>query len=116
MLQVVSSARMSSSPRLAVKPDRTVSDVGGNQKRLSAFVSPQAMAFALLLTLIKIRGFGAMTKSIIPWHVFQNAIETLNPDALDRWLERWRFTDGGVVLCEGILPALDPSLTRRIDD
>ena len=57
-----------------------------------------------------------MTKSIIPWHVFQNAIETLNPDALDRWLERWRFTDGGVVLCEGILPALDPSLTRRIDD
>ena len=57
-----------------------------------------------------------MTKSIIPWHVFQDAIETLNPDALDIWLERWRFTDGVVVLFEGDFPKLDPSLTRRIDD
>ena len=57
-----------------------------------------------------------MTKSIIPWHVFQNAVETLNPDALDHWLERWRFTDSGVVLFEGSSSALDPSLTRRIDD
>jgi len=57
-----------------------------------------------------------MTKSIIPWHVFQNAIETLNPDALDLWLERWRFTDGGVVLCEGNNSALNPFLARRIDD
>jgi len=74
------------------------------------------MALVLPLLLIKITELDEMTKSMIPWHVFQGAIETLNPDALDLWLERWRFTDGGVVLFEGNIPALDPSLARRLDD
>ena len=47
-----------------------------------------------------------MTKSIIPWHVFNGAIETLNPYSLDLWLQRWRFMDGGVILFDGNIPAL----------
>ena len=53
-----------------------------------------------------------MTKSIIPWHVFNDAIETLNPYSLNLWLERWRFMDGGVVLFDANLPPLD--LTHTI--
>jgi len=49
-----------------------------------------------------------MKKAIIPWHVFQEGIETLNPNALNIWLERWRFMDDGVVLFEASLPAPDP--------
>jgi hypothetical protein len=97
---------------LAVKPDRMLADVGGNQERLSALVSPRAMAFTLPLLLIKIWEARAMTKSLIPWHVFHDAIETLNPYSLNFWLERWRFMDGGVVLFEANIPALE--LTHTI--
>ena len=95
----------------AVKPDRLPSDIGGNQGRLSALVSPQVMAFALPLLMIKIRQ-GIMTKSIIPWHVFQNAVETPDSNSLSRWLERWRFMDGGVVLADGNVPALGMTRTN----
>ncbi len=53
-----------------------------------------------------------MTKSIIPWHVFNDAVETLNPYSLNLWLARWRFMDGGVVLFDANLPSLE--LTRTI--
>ena len=52
-----------------------------------------------------------MTKSIIPWHVFQDAFQAPASDTLNRWLERWRFMDGGVVLADGNVPALE--MTRR---
>jgi hypothetical protein len=48
-----------------------------------------------------------MAKSIIPWHVFHGAIETLNPQSLNFWLERWRFMDGGVILFDANIPAFD---------
>ncbi len=48
-----------------------------------------------------------MTRSIIPWHVFRNAIETPNPYSLDHWLQRWRFMDTGVILSDTNIPALE---------
>ena len=53
-----------------------------------------------------------MTKSIIPRHVFNDAVETLNPYSLNLWLERWRFMDGGVVLFDANNSALE--LTHTI--
>jgi hypothetical protein len=87
------------------------SDIGVNREKLLVLVSPPAMAFELPLLMIKIRQ-GTMTKSIIPWHIFNDAIETLNPYSLNLWLERWRFMDGGVVLFDANLPSLE--LTHTI--
>ena len=39
-----------------------------------------------------------MKKSLIPWHVFREALESQNPEALERWLGRWGFTNDGVIL------------------
>lgn len=39
-----------------------------------------------------------MKKSLIPWHVFREAVAIQDPWALDSWLRRWGFTDEGVVL------------------
>lgn len=39
-----------------------------------------------------------MKKSLIPWHVFREALEVQDPQVLDRWLGRWGFTNDGVVL------------------
>ena len=48
-----------------------------------------------------------MSKSIIPWHVFRDAIETPNPHSLNLWLQRWRFMDAGVLLSDSNIPALE---------
>jgi|GEM_PF-4890616 len=45
-----------------------------------------------------------MTKTLIPWHVFHDAIDAANPYSLDLWLARWRFMDGGVILFQGDKP------------
>jgi len=50
-----------------------------------------------------------MTKAVIPWHVFHDAIETLDSCSLDPWLQRWRFMDNGVVLFDGYVAAAETS-------
>jgi hypothetical protein len=37
-------------------------------------------------------------KSVIPWHVFQNAIDGVDSPSTSCWLERWHFMDAGVIL------------------
>jgi hypothetical protein len=39
-----------------------------------------------------------MKKSLIPWHIFREALEGQNPEALEHWLGRWGFSNDGVVL------------------
>ncbi len=39
-----------------------------------------------------------MKKSLIPWHVFRAAIAGQDPGLLEFWLNRWGFTNDGVVL------------------
>ncbi len=39
-----------------------------------------------------------MRKSLIPWHVFRDAIAGQDPAVLGPWLNRWGFTNDGVVL------------------
>jgi len=39
-----------------------------------------------------------MKKSLIPWHVFLEAIAGQDPGLLESWLNRWGFTNDGVVL------------------
>lgn len=39
-----------------------------------------------------------MKKSLIPWHVFREAIAGQDPGLLESWLNRWGFTNDGVVL------------------
>jgi hypothetical protein len=39
-----------------------------------------------------------MKKSLIPWHIFRDALESQDADALEHWLDHWGFTNDGVVL------------------
>jgi hypothetical protein len=39
-----------------------------------------------------------MRRSLIPWHIFRDALESQNGESLQDWLERWGFTNDGVVL------------------
>jgi len=39
-----------------------------------------------------------MKKSLIPWHVFLEAIARQEPWVLESWLRRWGFKDDGVLL------------------
>lgn len=39
-----------------------------------------------------------MKRSVIPWHVFHEALEGQQAEALENWLGRWGFTNDGVVL------------------
>lgn len=39
-----------------------------------------------------------MKNSLIPWHVFREALESQEAEVLDHWLDRWGFTNDGVVL------------------
>jgi hypothetical protein len=39
-----------------------------------------------------------MNRSLIPWHVFRRALESQDAEVLDNWLDRWGFTNEGVVL------------------
>lgn len=40
----------------------------------------------------------SMKRPLIPWHVFHEAIAEQDPALLESWLDRWGFTDDGVVL------------------
>lgn len=37
-----------------------------------------------------------MKVSVMPWHVFWDAFEKQDSPPLDRWVQRWVFTDDGV--------------------
>ena len=42
--------------------------------------------------------WGTMKKSLIPWHVFREALEGQGREVLEQWLDHWGFTNDGVVL------------------
>jgi hypothetical protein len=42
----------------------------------------------------------AMNISIIPWHVFLDALKKQQPGTLELWLRRWLFTNEGVILAD----------------
>ena len=48
-----------------------------------------------------------MRKSVIPWHVFQEATDSLNPFSLNLWLQRWQFMDAGVMLFDRNISVLE---------
>ena len=39
-----------------------------------------------------------MDISVIPWHVFLDALQKQQPTTLELWLGRWWFTNDGVIL------------------
>jgi hypothetical protein len=39
-----------------------------------------------------------MEISMIPWHVFLDALNKQQPTTLEIWLRRWLFTNEGVIL------------------
>jgi hypothetical protein len=51
-----------------------------------------------------------MKKSLIPWHVFLEAIVGQDPGLLESWLHRWGFTNDGVVLVDVETPSREPGL------
>jgi hypothetical protein len=54
-------------------------------------------------------------KLLIPWHVFIDALKDQSPVTIDRWLQRWRFTDAGVVLLEPEQLSFDPTQSANAD-
>lgn len=39
-----------------------------------------------------------MNISVIPWHVFIDALLKQQPSTLETWLRRWLFTNEGVIM------------------
>jgi len=39
-----------------------------------------------------------MDISVIPWHVFLDALKKQQPTTIELWLRRWLFTNEGVIL------------------
>lgn len=39
-----------------------------------------------------------MEISVIPWHVFIDALKKQQPSTIELWLRRWLFTNEGVIL------------------
>ncbi|HYA27899.1 MAG TPA: hypothetical protein VEI95_03720 [Acidobacteriota bacterium] len=39
-----------------------------------------------------------MNISVIPWHVFLDALLKQQPQTLEGWLRRWLFTNEGVIM------------------
>jgi len=59
-----------------------------------------------------------MRKPIIPWQVYRDAIETLNPHSLNLWLQRWQYMDAGVTLFDRSISALElpPTIFNLLRD
>ena len=54
-----------------------------------------------------------MSREIMPWRVFLEALNKQPRARLDGWLARWRFTDEGAILqLEPVQP--EDSLRRRV--
>ncbi len=41
-----------------------------------------------------------MNISVIPWHVFLDALLKQQPQTLEAWLRRWLFTNEGVIMAQ----------------
>ena len=41
-----------------------------------------------------------MKISVIPWHVFIDALFKQQPGTLEVWLRRWLFTNEGVIMAD----------------
>ena len=41
-----------------------------------------------------------MKISLIPWHVFLDALKMQQPNTLENWLRRWLFTNEGVIMAQ----------------
>ncbi len=41
-----------------------------------------------------------MKISVIPWHVFIDALLKQQPGTLEVWLRRWLFTNEGVIMAD----------------
>ncbi len=54
-----------------------------------------------------------MKKTLIPWHVFHEAIAGQDPALLESWLNRWGFTNDGVVLIGARTHSQAPVLPLR---
>ena len=46
-----------------------------------------------------------MQSSMIPWHVFMNALEQQRISKGTLWLDRWRFTNDGVFIAREMIDA-----------
>ena len=46
-----------------------------------------------------------MKISVIPWHVFIDALLKQQPSTLEAWLRRWLFTNEGVIMADERLTA-----------
>jgi hypothetical protein len=46
-----------------------------------------------------------MKISVIPWHVFIEALLQQEPSTLELWLRRWLFTNEGVIIAHEKLTA-----------
>jgi len=57
-----------------------------------------------------------MKKLLIPLHVFREAIAGQDPMLLESWLDRWGFTDDGVVLISAGRHSLMSALQLRGSD
>jgi len=42
-----------------------------------------------------------MNITVIPWHVFRDALLKQQPQTLESWLRRWLFTNEGVIMVHG---------------
>ncbi len=42
-----------------------------------------------------------MQSSMIPWHIFMSALAQQGHSQAEYWLERWRFTNDGVLMARG---------------
>jgi hypothetical protein len=57
-----------------------------------------------------------MKRSLIPWHVFREAIAGQEPATLESWLDRWGFTDNGVILIGAQTHSRAPALLESNND
>ena len=46
-----------------------------------------------------------MQSSMIPWHIFMNALAQQRMPKVAPWLDRWRFTNDGVFMAREMIDA-----------
>jgi hypothetical protein len=50
------------------------------------------------IKIVALNGEKTMKISVIPWHVFTEALLQQEPSTLELWLRRWLFTNEGVII------------------
>ena len=54
-----------------------------------------------------------MQSSIIPWHIFMDALAQQRISMMTPWLDRWRFTNDGVFMAR---ESIDAKLEFQLSD